>query len=686
MLPTAPDISVTSTVTGDAIRLSLDEASLVHLMSQYIDLYTDAELAAVREYSTNALDAHVEAGESRPIEVTTPTALSPYLRIKDYGLGLTRQNIVDVYSKYGASTKRGSNDFQGMLGLGCKSGLAYTNQFTLTSVANTPEGRIKILVSVSRDEDGSATMTVINGPDGDPTDDPTGVEVTIPARGWNQMEEKAAKLFQYWPEGSVLLNDEKPTPFSYSMKVSDEIYVIKADKFREKSNSFVVMGNVAYPVEGQYIDHGLGKEQGLLAFLPIGSVEFTPAREALRYTRKTKDALTAVAESYQASRDKAIDREIQGAPDSRAAIATLLRLRKVFGITGTTKAVYKYQGKNFPNTLTLDPNTVNVLTSSEKRSGTKFNTHEKISTLDITYLPKTIFVRGWDQASFTATTKKKLMLWLERKHEAEGLANTNLTECNHFVLVHTMPDQTWISDSSIIEWPDIKGIRLPTAGRPQRADGTISDGEYEVTTLIDGQCDTSLMHAEDFDPETPIFWVYYEKDGSTRDHRDILKTMYDADGFYFVELWKNRAKKFLRLFPTAQPAEPECRVLADKWAATLSDADKLALTIDSLYDARDTLCKLKVDKIDDPAIKSAVTAARHNIKGLKAKQSAWGQFLSGSLTVEWDNPLDNYPMLSHMRSYRHYKGHEYIMMNAVYAASQVTPNINRTKAILASRV
>ena len=41
------------------------------------------------------------------------------------------EDIHSIYSQYGESTKRGTNAQNGMLGLGCKSALTYTNQFTM---------------------------------------------------------------------------------------------------------------------------------------------------------------------------------------------------------------------------------------------------------------------------------------------------------------------------------------------------------------------------------------------------------------------------------------------------------------------------------------------------------------------------------------------------------------------------
>src|SRR4051794_3841103 len=124
MLADKSDIQIESTVTGDRVPMTLDETALVHIMSVLTNLYSDPEYAIIREYATNAWDAHIEAGILRPIEVVTPTDLSPYLSIQDWGVGLDKDGIERIYSKYGASTKRESNDFNGQLGMGCKSALA----------------------------------------------------------------------------------------------------------------------------------------------------------------------------------------------------------------------------------------------------------------------------------------------------------------------------------------------------------------------------------------------------------------------------------------------------------------------------------------------------------------------------------------------------------------------------------
>jgi len=73
-------------------------------------LYTNKVLAVLREYGSNAWDAHREAGkEGLPIKVSLPTEIEPALIIRDWGPGLSEEDVFEVYVKYGASTKRGSN-------------------------------------------------------------------------------------------------------------------------------------------------------------------------------------------------------------------------------------------------------------------------------------------------------------------------------------------------------------------------------------------------------------------------------------------------------------------------------------------------------------------------------------------------------------------------------------------------
>jgi len=98
-------------------------------------LYSDKIRAVIRELSTNAVDACVEAGtlDTGGYVIHLPNTLEPSFSIRDYGTGLTHEEVIGLYTTYFGSNKTHSNKFTGQLGLGSKSPFAYTDSFTVTS-------------------------------------------------------------------------------------------------------------------------------------------------------------------------------------------------------------------------------------------------------------------------------------------------------------------------------------------------------------------------------------------------------------------------------------------------------------------------------------------------------------------------------------------------------------------------
>lgn len=98
------------------------------------NIYTDKILAVLREYSSNAWDAHRMVGRGDlPIQITLPDNDSPSLVIRDFGPGMSPREVFCIYTQYGESTKRGTDDAVGMMGIGSKSAFAYSDSFTVTS-------------------------------------------------------------------------------------------------------------------------------------------------------------------------------------------------------------------------------------------------------------------------------------------------------------------------------------------------------------------------------------------------------------------------------------------------------------------------------------------------------------------------------------------------------------------------
>ena len=111
-------------------------------------IYSNKPLAVIREYATNAVDAHAELGKGdEPIQVTLPTQFEPTFKVRDFGTGLSDEEIKNLYTRYCKSTKRNSNAFTGQLGIGCKLDLLMVT--TLVSYLTMKEPRILTMLKLT---------------------------------------------------------------------------------------------------------------------------------------------------------------------------------------------------------------------------------------------------------------------------------------------------------------------------------------------------------------------------------------------------------------------------------------------------------------------------------------------------------------------------------------------------------
>ena len=157
------------------MTLNTDSAVASGLLIQRLtELYEDPVEASVRETVSNALDAVAESfsGEHPEVHIISPTSLNPVFTVKDNGVGMNYNDLKEIYSKYGASTKMDNFDQIGAYGLGAKAPLAYGTEFTVTSIK---DGQ-KTTIIVAREE----LTNYIKIVDSVETDEPSGTTVSIP--------------------------------------------------------------------------------------------------------------------------------------------------------------------------------------------------------------------------------------------------------------------------------------------------------------------------------------------------------------------------------------------------------------------------------------------------------------------------------------------------------------------------
>lgn len=254
-------------------------------------LYSDKVLAVIREYSCNAVDAHTEVGKDEPILVTLPNQLSPYFKVRDYGRGLTEKEIGEIYAMYGESTKRGTNEQIGQLGLGSKSAFAYGDNFVINSFVKGRKTSYNAFID-------STQIGQISKMGWEKSKEKDGVEIVVPVKNddFRAFREKALDLFTHFAIKPEIKGADEGNFYAECLPA-----VMSSDDWtiRQSGGSFAVMGNIAYPLSTNALDYEyrstryeLLNEVGLTIYFKIGDLDISASREALQYTDETKKTIT----------------------------------------------------------------------------------------------------------------------------------------------------------------------------------------------------------------------------------------------------------------------------------------------------------------------------------------------------------------------------------------------------------
>lgn len=258
-------------------------ANSVHMMDILSNfVYQDKISAIIRELSTNAYDGHVKANNTEcPFDVHLPTRDETYFSIRDYGSGLSVEEIKNIYTVYGFSDKSNSNEFVGCFGLGSKSPFCYTKMFTTTSYYNG----MKYVFVNAINNDGRPTCNLLHKEE---TNEPNGLEVYLDVENKDIMSfRKKAEDIYIWfnvkPNANMALNYTT----TYESMVNSNWLISKKGTYSE--NSYVVMGQVAYPVDiNQFKGNSKNLlDHGVVINVELGEVDMTSSREGLQYNNKT---------------------------------------------------------------------------------------------------------------------------------------------------------------------------------------------------------------------------------------------------------------------------------------------------------------------------------------------------------------------------------------------------------------
>lgn len=637
MIPKTNTLVVEDTLPGKETEFSIGDPFWV--MESLADLYSDKETATVRELSTNAYDSNVEAGNDKPIEVSLPTIMSPYFTVKDQGIGMSPDTLEEIYTSFGVSTKRDSNSYNGMLGFGSKAPIAYTGTFTVTAVKDG----VKTIGVITKRPDKIVLKVVMTSK----TDEPNGVEVKVPVHNWQEFSTKAKNFYRFWKPGTVLVDGVEPKQ-AVGEKITNNLYYSTTP-----GTSFVVMGNVAYRIanpDALFRNNHMNRIS-FVAYVPNGSVEFTPSREDLKYTDLTKKTLYDVIGSFEQKMVTEATSQITKA----ITYADAWKIRKSWS-DKLGDALFKdieYKGEKFPSTI----DAVGLRYSPTDSYGyyNRYNT-ERVSYLHLNaQFFKTLFVTNYN-IDLNAHNKGKARTYWEHK----GL------NVSHVMFINGDWENKWAPKDHIISWDDLK------AALPKKAH-VGATGPVREPGTFDFFDNGSSYHEKPF-PDGTVYYITpaqrdkYNTGGIQRKLGTDIKV---------VVLAKNRIAKFKRDHPDTKDfiEWAKSQVILDGDSLIKPDAKK-ALAINT--SDRDWLRLLDINKVDDPEIKELKRLLDKREDALveysKHKDLAQMLFL---VYDGWKNHTVSqakavieakYPLLVYMTSSYVYKHDDlYVYLNAKYA-------------------
>ena len=274
-------------------------------------LYSNPIESCCREISSNAVDAHREAGKhDLPIQISLPSILDPYFKVKDWGIGISPERVENIFIKYAASTKRNTNDQRGYFGCGSKSPFSVSDSFTVETVVDgikynyacyideTKVGKLSLLSKISTDAD-------------------NGTEIIIPVKSadFTAFEDSVYNVCRFWKIKPIIKNGtitwEEP-----EISISGtNWFIINDDNYYNQAK--LLVDEIEYPLDHTQLQSYdkitvFNALSGTLYLkFKTGELSLSANREAVHLDNHTQAkiirAFNTVADELRASVQKKID-------------------------------------------------------------------------------------------------------------------------------------------------------------------------------------------------------------------------------------------------------------------------------------------------------------------------------------------------------------------------------------------
>lgn len=313
-------------------------------------LYTDPILAVVREYSTNAKDAHAEIGKSNvPVEIHLPTKSDLYFKVKDFGPGISPDRVANVFVNMAASTKRSDENQVGYFGIGSKSAFAYSDVFNVVTVTDGVSRTYTSFIDPSR----KGKMTLLSEAE---TDQPNGTTIIIPVRAndISTFEDRLKGVTQYWDTRPIVkkngINYELPYPEEQFLMSGDGWTLVKVANYYDAGPK-AIMGGIGYKIDmnshfsrnNSY--YNLFSGSSFRINFGNSDLSLSASRDSIHYDKRTIAAINQKFEIIAKDVEETIQKEINKEPDYRSALVKFNKIRdNLRSIKESMKSI-SYNGK-----------------------------------------------------------------------------------------------------------------------------------------------------------------------------------------------------------------------------------------------------------------------------------------------------------------------------------------------------
>ena len=432
---------------------SIDQEDMRYIASLLRNNYSNPLLATIREIIANALDVT----KSKKVDIQLPTRIEPNFIVRDFGCGLSEEDMLGLYTKYGKSTKRESNESIGGFGIGRFAPLSYTDSFIVRSVHKGHKH--SYIIRVDEQDD-----TIVSQIESQPTKEADGIYIQVGIK--KDDIEEFFKIFKktwwYRKDDIELLNEGWGDLKLGKPQESNDVF----DLYEENSywedvahygdEPYVLMGGIPYKVNQD--ENWYMFKKGVVYKAEIGEFKLHHSRETLEYSPLVKQALKKASDKIFDKLNQTLGSQMDKANTFYEASEIMYKAMETYRQRFGTKLSIssdKFKDVNgclFPKEWIAKETHITTRENgnlSFSHSRYTYNNNEPRE--DIIYIlddnpsprsPKSrcLFLHAWEKKNLTDGKKAKIILINSEGMKADHIDGTTDTEalcvqrvkdCNH---------------------------------------------------------------------------------------------------------------------------------------------------------------------------------------------------------------------------------------------------------------